>query len=346
MQQKDIVGKVLTLKLKTTDFQLRTRAQTLSEATHCPEVMAAGIKRLLLHEMNAATEQALSLRLLGVRMSSLAPSSEVGQRRQATLTQMFSQAAQPKTASSTILSHREQEPQQSQREGRVENVRKKSDNTLENSASIKVEKANHSQKRTPSIENFLSKPKPERLPRTEVYECSVCEELVNVESLEEFNKHLDTCLEIHSSPSLRNSNTDNSFGKTDADIQKILGLNVGCKEISERNEIQIGISHLNNCESSLGPSTSSMKQDMLCPVCEQYSFSDVTSLNKHMDECLSKTAISELLQEGSQLQEAVRPLKTDISKNQTTKKRKGNAESHIQKKTKSGFNTLDRYFCS
>ncbi|XP_045139406.1 LOW QUALITY PROTEIN: DNA polymerase kappa-like [Portunus trituberculatus] len=161
MQKKDIVGKVLTLKFKTTDFQVRTRAQTLSEATRCPEVMAAGIKRLLLHEMNAATVQPLSLRLLGVRMSSLMFSSEVGQRRQATLTQMFSQTVQPKASSSTTFSHSEQESHQTQKEIVKENVRTKSDSTVERNSPVTA-KTNISQKKDISIENFLSKPKPSK----------------------------------------------------------------------------------------------------------------------------------------------------------------------------------------
>ena len=346
MQQKDIVGKVLTLKLKTTDFQLRTRAQTLSEVTCCPEVMTAGIKRLLLYEMNAATEQPLSLRLLGVRMSSLVLSSEVGQRRQATLTQMFSQAAQPKAATSTTLSHCELESHQSQRGTVMESVTTKSN--IESNATVKVEKINHSQKKSPLIENYLLKSKSakpeEESTRIDMYECSVCEKQIVVESLEEFNKHLDTCLEVHSSPPLQNPNTDNSnFCKINTSIQKNSGfvLSADCED----NEIQSDISHANICESSLG-STSSLKQNLLCPVCEQRSYSDMTTLNKHMDECLNKSAISELLQESNQQHEAARSLETDISKNRISKKRRGNAESHIHKKTKNRINTLDKYFCS
>lgn len=351
MQKKDIVGKVLTLKYKTTDFRLRTRAQTLSEATRCPEVMAAGIKRILLHEMNAAAKQSLSLRLLGVRMSSLL-FSETGQRRQATLTQMFSQAAQPKASSSSTFFQSDHESHQSQKEIIIENETAKSDNTMERSSPVTA-KTNFSQKKDTSIENFLSKLKPSRAAeeptkhiRTEVYECSVCEELVHVESLEEFNQHLDTCLEIHSSPSLRVSNIDNSSSKVGAGIQKNSEQSVEREESNDDNEIPNDVLNLDNYESNINPTTSSLNQNLLCPVCEQRNFSDMTALNKHIDECLNKSAISELLQESSQQQETAKPQKTELAKNQSSKKRKGNAESHIHKKTKSGFNTLDKYFCS
>ncbi|MPC90755.1 DNA polymerase kappa [Portunus trituberculatus] len=277
--------------------------------------MAAGIKRLLLHEMNAATVQPLSLRLLGVRMSSLMFSSEVGQRRQATLTQMFSQTVQPKASSSTTFSHSEQESHQTQKEIVKENVRTKSDSTVERNSPVTA-KTNISQKIDISIENFLSKPKPskptEEFTRTEVYECSVCEELVHVESLEEFNKHLDTCLEIHSSPSLRKSSIDSSNSKGDTGIRNNSEQSEESDQSSDDDEIPSDNSHLDNID----PTTSSLNQNLLCPVCEQRSFNDMTALNNHMDECLNKSAISELLQESNRQQEAARAQKTEMTKNQ------------------------------
>ncbi|XP_050716765.1 DNA polymerase kappa-like [Eriocheir sinensis] len=346
MQQKDIVGKVLTLKLKTTDFQIRTRAQTLSEATRCAEVMAAGIKRLLQHEMNAApTDQPLSLRLLGVRMSSLTTSSEAGQRRQATLTQMFSQSAQPKAATP----QNNQEPRQSHKRATEGNIESQSENNVDINASVKEEKTNKEKGKVTSLEQFLSKSKAAKASttRTEVYECSVCEELVNVESLEEFNKHLDTCLEIHTSPVPKSSHTDHdqSDNRSKPDID-----HSDCEVISDV-ETQNDVCHLESQRNTQDPSTSSLKQVLLCPVCEKCHFSDMLSLNNHIDECLNKSAISELLQEGnSQHQEALtsRVSKADATKQQqqTSRKRKGNAESQAHKKTKGGFNTLDRYFRS
>lgn len=346
MQQKDIVGKVLTLKLKTTDFQIRTRAQTLSEATRCSEVMAAGIKRLLQHEMNAApTDQPLSLRLIGVRMSSLASSSEAGQRRQATLTQMFSQSVQPKAATSSATHCDSQEPHQSHKKAPERNALSQLENSVDINVSMKEEKTKYSQRKVTSIEQFLSKSKAAKEPttRTEVYECSVCEELVNVESLEEFNKHLDTCLEIHSSPTPKNTHTDHSQSdNVCVDNQD--------SEVIDTIETQRDNCLLENPKNNKGSSTSSLKEELLCPVCEKCHFSDMSSLNNHIDECLNKAAINELLQESnSQHQETLtsRP-KTEAVKQlqQTGRKRKGNVESQPHKKTKGGFNTLDRYFRS
>lgn len=349
MQQKDIVGKVLTLKLKTTDFQIRTRAQTLSEATRCAEVMAAGIKRLLQHEMNAAsTDQPLSLRLLGVRMSSLTASSEAGQSRQATLTQMFSQSAQPKPSTSSATPQNNQEPRQSHKGATEGNFKSQSEHN-DIDVSVKEEKTNKGKRNVTSLEQFLSKSKAgtESASRTEVYECSVCEELVNVESLEEFNKHLDTCLEIHTSPVPISSHTDHaqSDNRSEPDTD-----HSDCEVISAV-ESQKDVNYLVTSRNTQDPSVSSFKQILLCPVCEKCRFSDMLSLNNHIDECLNKSAISELLQEGnSQRQDAFTSWvsKADATKHQqqTNRKRKGNVESQVHKKTKGGFNTLDKYFRS
>ncbi|ROT71354.1 putative DNA polymerase kappa isoform X5 [Penaeus vannamei] len=89
MAQKDIFGKVFTLKYKTVDFQIRSRAHTFPDAVQTSEVMATTARRILQHEMDVSP-QPLALRLIGVRMSNLLSSSEVGPNRQSTLTQLFS----------------------------------------------------------------------------------------------------------------------------------------------------------------------------------------------------------------------------------------------------------------
>lgn len=360
MQRKDILGKVLTLKIKTTDFQIKTRAQTLTEATRCPEVMAAGIRRLLQHEMNAtAADQPLSLRLLGVRMSSLSSSSEVGQRRQTLLTQMFSQSGQLRAASSSATVSTNDQPLKREAE---ENIQTQSENTTDTSVLLTEEMRKNSQKKVTSLKQFLSKSAPvkEVTTRTEVYECSVCEELVNVESLEEFNKHLDVCLELHTSPVPKNSHTDdssvNKAGSTFVHIDSADTNNptasIGEPDSNELNGKVISfVETQGDNRNNHMPSTSSVDQELLCPVCERCHFSDILALNKHIDECLNKSAISELLQEGNiQPQEAptARPPKTDADKQQqqTSRKRKASTESQVHKKGKSGFNTLDRYFRS
>ena len=66
MEKRDLFGKVFTLKIKTTNFEVRTRAHSLLEHTRDPVLMTSACHRLLNQELP------LSLRLIGVRMSNFA----------------------------------------------------------------------------------------------------------------------------------------------------------------------------------------------------------------------------------------------------------------------------------
>ena len=66
-----IAGRTVTLKLKTADFRLRTRAQALSSSTRLAGRIFEAAREMLAREANGA-----SFRLIGVSMSDLAPAAE------------------------------------------------------------------------------------------------------------------------------------------------------------------------------------------------------------------------------------------------------------------------------
>lgn len=206
MVQKDIFGKVFTLKIKTTDFQLKTKAHTLPDATRSLDVLVSTARRLLQHEMDSSA-QSLSLRLIGVRMSSLVSSSELGPIRQITLTQMFSKAVQPK--SQQVIKSSD------------ENISSDSTKNIDSTLKLPVEhqniKARNDVKTTNSIESFAvshknnlntsnkemvessyslfsKSPKKSKASKSMKYDCPVCYEQIEVKSLANFNSHVDVCL--------------------------------------------------------------------------------------------------------------------------------------------------------
>eukprot|EP00127_Corallochytrium_limacisporum_P004532 Clim_evm2s167 gene=Clim_evmTU2s167 len=65
MQAKDLIGTTVNIKLKTVDFQIRTRALTLKAPTNSVDVIFAAAEKLIRNELP------LRLRLMGVRMSQL-----------------------------------------------------------------------------------------------------------------------------------------------------------------------------------------------------------------------------------------------------------------------------------
>ncbi|MFJ5486518.1 DNA polymerase IV [Hansschlegelia beijingensis] len=71
MRVEAISGRTVTLKLKTADFRLRTRAQALSSSTRLAGRIFEAARELLGREANG-----VSFRLIGVSMSDLAPAAE------------------------------------------------------------------------------------------------------------------------------------------------------------------------------------------------------------------------------------------------------------------------------
>ena len=77
MQDEHVVGKTVTLKLKTSSFEVLTRAHTLKEFTDQHAKIFSAAKSLLETEIAAVTPKKLQLRLMGVRMSNLMDREEL-----------------------------------------------------------------------------------------------------------------------------------------------------------------------------------------------------------------------------------------------------------------------------
>jgi hypothetical protein len=74
MKEEGLAGKTVTLKLKTVEFDVRTRAQTAPHFVSSAEQLFAIAQRLLQAELP------ISVRLMGVRVSSFRPQLVAGQR--------------------------------------------------------------------------------------------------------------------------------------------------------------------------------------------------------------------------------------------------------------------------
>ncbi|CAG0879023.1 unnamed protein product [Cyprideis torosa] len=72
LKKRNLLGKSVTLKIKTADFAIRTRVRSLTEPTNDATVIRVAAQRTLAVEMgNARSGEKLCLRLMGVRMSDL-----------------------------------------------------------------------------------------------------------------------------------------------------------------------------------------------------------------------------------------------------------------------------------
>ncbi|KAG5841209.1 hypothetical protein ANANG_G00197140 [Anguilla anguilla] len=69
LQKEDLKGKTVTVKLKNVNFEVKTRASTLSSVVSSEEEIFAVAKDLLKTEIDNASPHPLRLRLMGVRVS-------------------------------------------------------------------------------------------------------------------------------------------------------------------------------------------------------------------------------------------------------------------------------------
>ncbi|CAL4166367.1 unnamed protein product, partial [Meganyctiphanes norvegica] len=330
MEKKEILGKVFTLKIKTADFQIKSRSFTLPQATNSYDVMISATRRLLQKEMEALLEP-LHLRLLGVRMSSLIHASEVGSARQATITQLFSK------------------PPQKLKQKIIENFEKdssyKSSHDLDDSSNIN--NLCFSGNKENSAGNIIKEGMLQDILEVKEYECPVCKESIPVPNLFSFNKHVDKCLEestsepssnlekktdivdVEESEERRLCNSKNHMAIDENDLKnngiftfyeyesedeyenydEIINKNPN-NQMTNLKHVTYGDSNLSddsidfsktnheqyNRNSSSSKPSSSTEQSYTCPVCQKLKYSNISNLNTHVDECLNRGTISELLE--------------------------------------------------
>ncbi|KAJ8263105.1 hypothetical protein COCON_G00155620 [Conger conger] len=76
LQKEDLKGKTVTVKLKSVNFEVKTRASTVSSAVSSEEEIYAVARDLLKIEIDTASPHPLRLRLMGVRVSGFLSSDD------------------------------------------------------------------------------------------------------------------------------------------------------------------------------------------------------------------------------------------------------------------------------
>ena len=202
MSKKNLVGKVFTVKMKTTKFEVRTRAQTLLEPTRDVGILTAVGRKILTKEMESETSNKnapLSLRLLGVRMSNFVEKCD--SLKQLTLTDLFCKSKN-KNDFSDDIEILEVKPRHDQN---FENVcqpstSKNTKNSIEESRDDKstskllrnyIEKAKNNDNL--DLKNETSTESVEYLDDKERFTCPVCSSK-RFNDISLLNLHVDECL--------------------------------------------------------------------------------------------------------------------------------------------------------
>lgn len=178
MARKGFYGKVFTLKMKTTDFEVRTRAQTLHEYTQDEVVMNSVALKLLSNEFDAAraSGSALSLRLLGVRMSNLIDKEHLSPKKQVTLRDLFKKSGEV--------------PQNTSDLGKIQAEKSLSDDSFQNSETTILESSRSNE---PTLEGTSQTSFEEESAEEASYLCPVCSKCA-FNDMDALNRHLDVCL--------------------------------------------------------------------------------------------------------------------------------------------------------
>ncbi|XP_041464447.1 DNA polymerase kappa-like [Lytechinus variegatus] len=89
VKKEQIQGKTVTVKLKTVDFKVKSRASSLKTPVSSAQEIFAIARDLIRTEIRACHPEPLRLRLMGVRLSSLEDASKSSKSKQGTLLAMF-----------------------------------------------------------------------------------------------------------------------------------------------------------------------------------------------------------------------------------------------------------------
>ncbi|XP_032965940.1 DNA polymerase kappa isoform X2 [Rhinolophus ferrumequinum] len=202
LQKEGLKGRTVTIKLKNVNFEVKTRASTVSYVVSTAEEIFAIAKELLKTEIDAEFPQPLRLRLMGVRLSSF-PNEEDKKHQQRSIIDFLQAGNQTLSATGCTekidkdqvlkpleISHKTSffDKKRSERKWNHQDTLKcetMSRQSLQTSPSFQVLKKKMSETSETS----------ENSDNGQIFTCPVCFREQESITLEAFNKHVDTCLD-------------------------------------------------------------------------------------------------------------------------------------------------------
>nr|XP_024102617.2 DNA polymerase kappa isoform X6 [Pongo abelii] len=203
LQKQRLKGRTVTIKLKNVNFEVKTRASTVSSVVSTAEEIFAIAKELLKTEIDADFPHPLRLRLMGVRISSF-PNEEDRKHQQRSIIGFLQAGNQALSATECILEKTDKDKfvkplEMSHKKSFFD--KKRSERKWSHQDTFKCEAVNKQSFQTSQPFQVLKKKMNENLEISEnsddcqIFTCPVCFRAQGCISLEALNKHVDECLD-------------------------------------------------------------------------------------------------------------------------------------------------------
>ncbi|KAM6224331.1 DNA polymerase kappa [Rhynchocyon petersi] len=202
LQKEGLKGRTVTIKLKNVNFEVKTRASTVSSVVSTAEEIFAIAKELLKTEIDADFPHPLRLRLMGVRISSF-PNEDDKKHQQRSIIGFLQARNQPLAATGCTLEKLDKDQFMKPLEMSPKTSffdKKRSEMKWNHQDTFKCEMVNKQNSSTNQPSQVLKNKINENLDISknavtcQLFTCPVCFREQESVSLEAFNRHVDACL--------------------------------------------------------------------------------------------------------------------------------------------------------